>query len=151
MFPVFIQRWCWNLQDFLEKRNDHPRRDQTVLAQYRRRFRRGPFGTWLSALDDLTEYGSSIEFRRDFTGTIYTWGLDDEEIYRDFRWKVVGDLSIDVQPIDGDLNPDDWGVIEYDFKVARTAYGRRRVLMYSTIQPPGFWWSAHPMALAKDR
>ncbi len=157
-FPVFIKRLWWNLGDFLEKREDDPKRDQRVLSQYRRRFRRGPIGSWLSSHDNLM-YGTSIEFRKDFTGTVCAWdclGYDDaSETGRDFQWQCVGDLSIDVQPVDGDLHPEEWGVLKYDFRVSRSAYGKRQVLMYSTdIQEidgkeRGFWLAGHAVTLVE--
>ena len=159
LFPHFIRQIWWSLCGFLEKRRENPNRDQKVLSQYRRRFRRGPIGSWLSSHERLTDYGCSFEFREDFTGTAVTWGYDDDddsEAKRDFRWRVVGDFSIDVHPVDGEVNPDDWGILNYEFKVSRSSNGTREMLMYSTNAPemdnadPGFWWSPHPVTLVEE-
>ncbi|MGD0899384.1 MAG: hypothetical protein ABR915_16220 [Thermoguttaceae bacterium] len=163
LFPAFLRRLWWNLGEFLKNRRDHPSRDHRVLSRYRRRFRRGPVGSWLSSHDMLTIYGTSIEFRKDFTGRVRTWGWGDDDnsaVERDFRWQCVGDFSIDVQPVDGDINPEDWGIVEYDFRVSRSAYGTRQLLMYRihskdgpavNSDEPGFWWSSHAVALVEKR
>lgn len=150
--PVFLKRWWWKLCDYRARRRDDPRRDHHALSQYRRHFRRGPVGKWLSD-SELTLYGTSIEFRPNFTGTITNWGSEREESPREFRWKCVGDYAIEVQPTEGKLDPTEWGVLRYDFKVSRNPYGHRQLLMYMPDKPkhvengPGFWHSCEPVVL----
>ena len=157
LFPFALKRLWGRVGEYLEKRREHPTRDNRVLTSYRRRFRRGPVGSWISSHDALTIYGCSIEFCRDFTGTVCTWGYEDDEseTERHFRWQCAGDCAIDVQPEDDDVHPEDWGRIDYDFRVTRSPHGRREVLMYSKNEPqphpeePGFWWSTHGVTLVK--
>ncbi len=149
--PVFLKRLWWNLLELLNKRSNAPKRDQRVLAQYGRRFRHGPVGEWASAHENLMMYGSSFEFRADFTGTARTWDVLDNEsgTTHDFTWKSVGDLSIEVQPVSSDSLPEDWGVVEYDFETSRDPHGVRQVMMYSKGNAPGFWWEPHPVVLVE--
>lgn len=101
----------------------------------------------------MTLYGTSIEFRPDFTGTIVSWGVDGDQSSREFQWKCVGDYAISVQPTEGEFDPADWGVLRYDFKTSRSPYGHRELLMYEPDKPeyvengPGFWHSCEPVVL----
>lgn len=102
----------------------------------------------------LTVHGCSIEFRSDGTGAVNYWGsgedMEEVETCREFRWRSTGDFVIDVCPCDGNIHEDDWGLVEYDFKVKRSSYGKRIVLMYSKGGPfndDGFWQSLHPVEL----
>lgn len=152
--PVWVKRWWWKLRDHRARRCNDPSRDERVLSQYRRRFRRGPVGTWLSD-SELTLYGTSFEFRPDFTGSIVSWGYDEEVPAREFRWNCVGDCAIEVQPIDGEFDRAEWGIVRYDFKTSRSPYGNRQLLMYDPNKPkyvengPGFWHSCEPVVLTK--
>jgi hypothetical protein len=156
MIPVSLKRIWWGFRDFLDRREQHPRRDQRVVLRYRRRYRHGPIGSWISAHDNLMSYGCALEFRKDLTGTLHTWGYEDDEaaVERGFRWESAGYCAIEAQPVDGEVDPEEWGLIEYDFKASRNAYGRREVLMFSKNRPefasdaPGFWWFPHPVVLA---
>lgn len=153
LIPVWLRRiwkrWCKAVKK-------HTHRPKRLVAKYRRRFRRGPVGTWLESHDRLTIYGASFEFRKDLTGSVHTWGYEEDgsETEWDFRWKLVSDFVIDVQPIDGRSDSDDWGVIEYDFKATLDAYGSHSIEMYSTKSPcgvddePRFWW-ASPVVLVE--
>ncbi len=156
--PALLKRIWWSIGEFVEKRREHPRRDRRVLSRYRRRFRRGPVGLWLSEHDRQSLYGTAFLFREDATGSVRSWGHEDgADVEQEFRWTSVGDFKIDIQPVAETTYPEDWGVVEYGFRVARGPYGDRLVLMCSTNQPaiegrePGFWQSMHPVALAKQR
>ena len=129
------------------------------MADYRRRYRRGPVGVWLASHERLTLYGTQFEFRNDSTGTIISWGYDedgDEEGQHEFHWKSVGDFAVDIQPVEAAQCEDDWGLIEYDFRAVRSPYGHRVVEMYSKDgatydgRAPGFWWEAHGVELVKN-
>lgn len=156
LVPLFLYRLWLELLAWRDKWREHPRNDARCAAQYRKRFRNGPIGTWLSDPEVWTLYGWSVEFRRDFTGRICSWDTsEDTETEREFRWRVLGDFSLDVQPVDGVLDPGMWGRLDYDFRVTRNAYGRRQIELISKPHPepfpdrPSFWWSANPMTLSE--
>ncbi len=152
--PVFVKRLWWRASEVATYCGQLSLFDRIVATNYRRRYRRGPIGTWLSSHDMLTVYGCSIEFRSDGTGAVHHWGSDEDmdevETLREFRWRSKGDFVIDVCPCDGNFHEDNWGHVQFDFKVKRSPYGKRIVLMYSKGGPfndDGFWQSPHPVEL----
>ena len=155
LIPLRLKLLWWRIEEYLRSREQHPRRDRKIVARYRRRFRKGPIGFWEAWHELMTEYGCSIEFRADSTGTVWSWGTDEQEseTQQQFTWRSLRDRCIEVRLLDAEGHPGEMRTIHYDFRVTRSAYGTRKVRMYDTGWrlggEPGFWVSAHGIRLAE--
>jgi hypothetical protein len=156
--PLPLKRAWWKCHDVVRACWQLPIFDAIARQQYRRQFRRGPIGIWISSHEMLTIYGTEIIFRDDGTGHLHQWGeVDDgDRVWDDdFRWTPIGDWRISIDMV-GEEAEDQEEVVEFDFRAGRSPYGHREVVMFSKDNSDHqyansmFWRSFHPVCFVRN-
>jgi hypothetical protein len=126
--------------------------NQHIIADYRRRFRRGPIGFWYTRLGGGFEmtHGTNLLFNADGTGTCWSWDILDESPNREtvIEWRSVGDCRIEARK----QGEGAWELVTYDFRLRLNEYDIPEVCIFQPdhwaakhFGDPGFWWSGYPL------
>lgn len=158
------------LSNFIRSRKSGEAEQRRILAgfaevrrktvdDYRNRFRIAPYGCWSHAIGTFSNVmDERWEFNTDHTGKIIELGpFGGEQGETLFEWKEVADFTIACKVTkwpyednenDGEIEPEEWEIIRYDFRITPTD-GGEIIAMYQvfgdeTLQK-GFWLSAEPL------
>ncbi len=130
-----------------------------TIDNYRQRFRTAPYGSWSQAVGTFSNVmDERWEFNADHTGKVIELGpFGEAQGETLFEWKEVADFTIACKVTkwphgdaedDGAVEPEEWEIIRYDFRMTPTDSGEI-IAMYQVFgdEPTqkGFWLSAAPL------